>query len=89
MLSMIEYSYRPVLGDVPEFDLPDALPGMEMVAGDIGWASQIPEFNPIAPSAEINFSAIAGLVDPAALDQGPPLPSTGDVPSPEIGRAHV
>jgi hypothetical protein len=32
---IIEYSYRPTLSDVPEFNLPDALPELGMVAGDI------------------------------------------------------
>lgn len=75
---VIEYGYQPVLGDVPEFDLPDALPGMGMVASDISWASSVPEFNPIAPSAGINLPPMPTVLDESA---GPPPPA-GDVPPP-------
>jgi len=48
----LEYGYKPVLGAVPEFNLPSVLPDLPMVA-DISWgASDIPEFTPIAPSTQ-------------------------------------
>jgi hypothetical protein len=49
---MVEYGYKPVLGDVPEFNLPSVLPDLTMVA-DINWNSaNLPEFAPIAPSTK-------------------------------------
>jgi len=44
----IEYSYKPVLGEVPEFNLPSALP-LPNVA-DISWSGNPSELHPIAPS---------------------------------------
>jgi len=34
-LGLIEYSYRPSLTDLPTFNLPDTLPELGMVAGDV------------------------------------------------------
>jgi WAS protein family homolog 1 len=37
--AMIDYGYKPVLSDVPEFNLPSALPNLSMVAGDISFGA--------------------------------------------------
>ena len=51
-MGLVEYGYKPVLGDVPEFNLPSVLPDLTMVA-DINWNSaDLPEFAPIAPSTK-------------------------------------
>eukprot|EP00010_Vexillifera_abyssalis_P008245 CAMPEP_0201544976 /NCGR_PEP_ID=MMETSP0173_2-20130828/1579_1 /ASSEMBLY_ACC=CAM_ASM_000268 /TAXON_ID=218659 /ORGANISM="Vexillifera sp., Strain DIVA3 564/2" /LENGTH=466 /DNA_ID=CAMNT_0047953275 /DNA_START=23 /DNA_END=1423 /DNA_ORIENTATION=- len=81
-LSKIEYGYKPVLGAVPEFDLPDQLPDLAMVADLSFEVNDLPD---IAPSAESNLPELPS-VDPAALDDGPPPPSSSsgasDVPPP-------
>lgn len=51
-MGLVEYGYKPVLGDVPEFNLPSVLPDLPMVA-DISWNSaDVPGFAPIAPSTK-------------------------------------
>jgi WAS protein family homolog 1 len=71
-LGKIEYGYRPTLGAVPTFDLPDQLPDLAMVAE---LAYDAPDLPDIAPSAESNLPALPD-VDPAANDPLPP--SIGD-----------
>jgi len=80
--AVIEYSYKPVLGEVPEFDLPTALPGLDMVAADISWSVDVPEFvRAIAPSHESNIptDTLPTIEDIQATATPPP-------PPPEVGE---
>ena len=44
----LEYTYKPVLGDVPELNVPSMLPNLGNVASDVSWtAADLPS---IAPS---------------------------------------
>eukprot|EP00667_Euglena_gracilis_P017589 EG_transcript_18555 len=45
----LEYTFKPQLGDVPEFCFPDALPGLTAVA-DLPWDLDFSSWTPIAPS---------------------------------------
>lgn len=76
-LAAIEYGYRPVLGEVPLFNLPDALPNLPMVA-DISWSSVVPELPSIAPSHEANLPALPSF-DPAS--NLPPAPAPASAPA--------
>lgn len=51
---VVEYDYKPVLGSIPEFNLPNVLPNLPMVAADITWSVgvNVPEFTSIAPSGQ-------------------------------------
>eukprot|EP00308_Calcidiscus_leptoporus_P025297 CAMPEP_0119368644 /NCGR_PEP_ID=MMETSP1334-20130426/15273_1 /TAXON_ID=127549 /ORGANISM="Calcidiscus leptoporus, Strain RCC1130" /LENGTH=320 /DNA_ID=CAMNT_0007385329 /DNA_START=74 /DNA_END=1032 /DNA_ORIENTATION=+ len=59
----IEYSYKPVLGDVPELDLPSMLPSLAHVA-DLNWTAQ--DLPSIAPS-QLAFNA--GKQLPTLIDE--------------------
>jgi WAS family protein 1 len=45
----LEYSFKPQLGDVPELELPKALPGLGAIA-DLQWDLDFSSWTPIAPS---------------------------------------
>uniref|UniRef100_A0A914VVD7 WASH1 WAHD domain-containing protein n=1 Tax=Plectus sambesii TaxID=2011161 RepID=A0A914VVD7_9BILA len=49
------FAYRPELGDVADFDVPDFLPDLPGIASDVSFAS--PTFGSIAPSALENLPA--------------------------------
>jgi WAS family protein 1 len=75
---MVEYGYRPVLGDVPEFNLPAVLPNLANVA-DINWS--VAENNGIAPSQNLpvfNFDIPPTTQTPGATA----APATGSAPAP-------
>jgi len=71
---VIEYDYKPVLGSIPEFNLPNVLPNLPMVAADITWSVgvNVPEFTSIAPSGQ-NASIPVNI---PSFDTGvPPIPT--------------
>ena len=71
----IEYSYKPVLGDVPELNVPSVLPNLSNVASNVSWtAADLPS---IAPSS-LNFDVATSL---PALSDAPPPPSGPSGPS--------
>jgi len=90
----IEYGYKPVLGAVPEFNLPSVLPDLPMVA-DITWGAGN-NFTPIAPSTKSHLPAelpdimpepAGGAVASAAPSSAsgvpaPPAPPSGAGPTP-------
>eukprot|EP01096_Ripella_sp_DP13-Kostka_P008620 TRINITY_DN3213_c0_g1_i1.p1 TRINITY_DN3213_c0_g1~~TRINITY_DN3213_c0_g1_i1.p1 ORF type:complete len:504 (+),score=229.16 TRINITY_DN3213_c0_g1_i1:71-1513(+) len=69
-LGLVEYSYRPSLSDLPTFNLPDTLPELGMVAGDVSFLSL--DLPTIAPSAHPHMLP---TYDPAADFLPPPPPA--------------
>lgn len=71
-VGIVEYGYKPVLGDVPEFNLPSVLPDLPMVA-DISWNSaDMPGFTPIAPSTKNVMAELPDITPgkwPSAADK--------------------
>ncbi|ELR14860.1 WH2 motif domain containing protein [Acanthamoeba castellanii str. Neff] len=83
-VGLVEYGYKPVLGDVPEFNLPSVLPDLTMVA-DINWNSaDLPEFAPIAPSTK-NVMVDLPDVTPGPDDGAAPDLDVPDVPLIDAG----
>jgi len=87
-LSVVGYGYRPVLGSVPQFDLPDVLPNLPMVA-DISWSSIVSQLPSIAPSHLDNIPALPDVVPEAPAGvrtdtsaQPPPPLTPGGAPAP-------
>jgi len=73
----IEYSYKPVLGAVPELDVPTMLPNLSNVA-NLSWtALDLPS---IAPSTLPTLGAAAA--DPAVASSLPSLTPTATAPPP-------
>jgi len=72
-VGLVEYGYKPVLGDVPEFNLPSVIPDLPMVA-DISWNSV--DLPAIAPSTK---NVMADLPD-VTPDASAPADDAGDMP---------
>eukprot|EP01111_Echinosteliopsis_oligospora_P006493 TRINITY_DN2065_c2_g1_i1.p1 TRINITY_DN2065_c2_g1~~TRINITY_DN2065_c2_g1_i1.p1 ORF type:complete len:451 (+),score=207.45 TRINITY_DN2065_c2_g1_i1:90-1442(+) len=86
---MMEYGYKPVLGDVPTLQFPDVLPNLPNVA-DITWSVNLPDVGGIAPSQNVvlpSFDTSLPSLDaptsaPASISAPPPPPSSGAPPPP-------
>jgi len=73
-VGVIEYGYKPVLGEVPEFNLPSVLPDLPMVA-DISWNYlDVPEFSPIAPSTQSLAPELPDVLSDPAVQAELPVP---------------
>jgi len=78
-VSKIEYEFRPDLGNVPEFNLPEVLPELSMVADNINWGvDNQSNFLTIAPSTQ---SHLDDLPDVNSLSKNPKKSASASAPS--------
>jgi len=87
-VAVIEYNYRPVLGDVPELHLPSVLPNLPNVA-DLNWS--VTSSSSIAPSSDklpVELPVVEAIPPPAVsvahIDTSI-LPTTFSEPAPSGG----
>jgi len=79
----LNYNYEPVLGDVPQFNLPNQLPNLPGVA-NISWtAPDLPEWSAVVPSNKRMTVANLPPIDiSAASSSSAPLPNIANPPPP-------
>jgi len=79
----LNYNYEPVLGDVPQFNLPNQLPNLPGVA-NISWTGpDLPEWSSVVPSNKRMTVANLPPIDiSAASSSSAPLPNIANPPPP-------
>jgi len=92
-IGVLGFDYQPILGALPELNLPSDLPDLGMIASDVAWnfGPNAPEFATIAPSALLptlpTVSEPSTSSDPSAPPPPPPPDATPPPPPPPVDVA--